>query len=145
MENMVKLAQEFVAEEGLTMKNALNYSGLGMSKTAGQIAEIVSGVGFADHPYSPDRQRLMAEILGEVMFYWHVLASTLEIAPEEIIAEYIATYENTRVTAAKEKISIVDMMEMRKYVKNAVGAHNEREVERKKDNEEKRKRRESLL
>jgi len=115
---MENLAKRFLTEEGLSLQNALVYGGLGLSKTSGQISEIVAGVGFADHQYSHERQKLVAEILGEMLFCWQVLASTLDIiSPEEIEAEYINIYETMRQLHTKEKVTIQDMMEMGRHIK----------------------------
>ena len=144
MENLEHVVQEFLTEEGFQLKNALAYAGLGITKTTGQASEIISGVGFSGQQYGPDRQVRMAEILGEMLFYWHVLASTTEIPYEEIIAQYIAAYEATKVTSKEplHKISLQDMMDMRKHVKAGALA---RDIDRELDNREKRKSREKLL
>ncbi|MCL2846197.1 MAG: hypothetical protein FWE38_00735 [Firmicutes bacterium] len=143
MEQMENLVREFLTEEGMTLRNALAYAGIGMSKSTGQAAEIVGAVGFSESPYSPERQRRMAEILGEMLFYWHVMASTLDVPFEEIIAEYISSYEATKVKVPREKITLQDMMEMRKHVKANV--FDEMEAKREIDNKEKKKMREQML
>ncbi|MCL2755460.1 MAG: hypothetical protein FWE45_00190 [Firmicutes bacterium] len=141
MENIEKLVNEFLGDEGFNLRNALAYGGMGLSKTTGQANEIISGVGFAEQQYSRDRQIRMGEILGEMLFYWHVLASTIEMPIDEIIAQYVSSFEATRVTLAKDKVTIQDMMEMKKHVKASVLA----DLERSKDNNEKKKVRENML
>ena len=139
MENLVR---EFLANEELSLKNAMAYGGFGLSKTSGQVNEIVSGIGFADQQYSPERQGRMGEILGEMMFYWFVMATTLEVPFEEIIHEYIASYEAIKAKMAQEKgnITLQDMMEMRKHVKPGVI-----QAERERDWRTKKKTRERMM
>ena len=118
---MSKMVADFLVEEEFDIKNSLAYAGLGLSKTTGQINEIITGIGFGGAPYSADRMRKMAEVLGEVMFHWHVLASTLEIPFDEIIAQYVASFQMTRSsTIGDRRITIQDMMDMKKYVKAGV-------------------------
>jgi len=137
------LARDFLSDENLSLTNSLAYAGLGMSKVTGQANEIISGVGFAGYQYSPDRQKRMMEILGEMMFYWHVLATTVaEVGSvEQIIEQYINEFEAVKVKIAHGKITIQDMMDMGKYVK--AGAL--RDIELKRDAEEKAKAREQIL
>jgi len=142
---MEKLVRQFLTEEDFTLKNALAFAGLGLSRTIGQANEIISGVGFAGQQYSHERQDIMSEMLGAMLFYWHVLASTLESkSPSEIESEYIAAYEATRVKVDQQEqdgITIVDMMEMRKHIKPGAIL----EAERKADWEAKKKRREQMI
>ena len=141
MKHMETLAKRFLTEEGFSLQNALAYAGMGMAKTTGQASEIIAGVGFGDVQYTPERQKRMAEILGEMLFHWQVLASTLDImTPEEIEGEYINAYEVTRNLRAKEKVTIQDMMEMGRHVKQDAIEHL-REV----DNISKQKVRENLI
>lgn len=145
MEQLEDLVQRFLKEEGFSLRNALAYAGLGVSKTAGSANEIIAGVGFVGHQYSPDRQTRMSEILGEMLFYWHVLASTLEIPFPEIIEEYMHSYEAIRAKLQKDKITIQDMMDMGKFVKPAALAQSEHDLAREVDWTEKRKKREKLM
>ena len=141
MKHMESLAKHFLTEEGFSLQNALAYAGMGLAKTTGQASEIIAGVGFGDHQYTPDRQKRMAEILGEILFHWQVIASTLDIiSPEEIEGEYINAYEVTRNLRQKEKVTIKDMMDMGRHVK-----HDALEQMREKDNNEKQKVRESMI
>jgi len=143
---MEKLVREFLTEEDFTLKNALAFAGLGLSRTIGQANEIISGVGFAGQQYSHERQETMSELLGAMLFYWHVIASTLETkSPSDIESEYISAYEATRIKVSEheqeEGITIVDMMEMRKHIKPGAIL----EAERKADWEAKKKRREQMI
>jgi len=138
---MENLAKRFLTEEGFGLQTALAYAGMGLSKTTGQANEIIAGVGFADHQYMPESQKRMAEILGEMLFCWQVLASTLDIiSPEEIEGEYINAYETLRQLHSKEKITIQDMMDMGRHIKPEA-LDQIREV----DNNFKRKMREDML
>jgi len=142
MDNIQKLVTEFLESENLSLLNKLAYAGMGFSKTTGQVSEIVSGIGFAEQIYSNERQKRMIELLGEMMFYWHVLASTVGVGHKKIIEEYINSYEAIKVKLGKnESITIQDMMNMKKFVK--AGAL--RDVERARDNEDKRRKRERMM
>jgi len=138
---MADLVNDFLTEEEFSLRNSLAYAGLGLSKVTGQVTEIVSGVGFAGQQYSAERQKRMADILGEMLFHWHVLATTVDgVGVEQIIEQYIAHYEAVREHLKQQRITIHDMMEMKKHVKP--GAL--REIERNRDNAEKKKIREKF-
>ena len=146
MIEMDNLVREFLTAEEMSLRNALAYGGLGVSRTSGQVNEIVAGIGFAEQQYSKERQVRMSEILGEMLFHWFVLASTLEIPFEEIVAEYIASYEQIQLKIAQEKgITLQDMLEMRKHVKPEALLRQTMEHEREKDWREKRKKREQMM
>ena len=117
MDSLEDLVERFLKEEGFSLKNALAYASLGLCKTTGHIGEITQGVGFAENQYSPELQIRMSEYLGEMLFYWHVLASTTSLSFHEIIEEYMHSYEAIREKLAKDKVTIQDMMDMRKHVK----------------------------
>ena len=118
MEHYEDMVQRFLKEENFSLLNSLSYAGLGLSKTTGQANEIITGIGFADNQYSPQLQIRMSEILGEMLFYWHVLALTTGMSFHEIIEEYMHSYEAIREKLVKDKITIQDMMEMKKHVKS---------------------------
>ena len=142
MKQLENLVRKFLAEEDFSLRNTLAYAGLGLSKTTGQASEIINGVGFAEQPYTRERQLKMAELLGEMLFYWNVLATTIDgIDIEEIVAEYVSSYEAIKNIAQDQRITIQDMMEMRKHVKP--GAL--RDLERAKDAEEKQRIRETMF
>ena len=142
MKNIENLVQGFLAEEEFSLRNSLAYAGLGLSKTTGLINEVVSGVGFSEQPYTKERQTKIAEVLGEMLFYWHVMASTVEgIKPEQIIDQYVASYEAMRSHLQQQKITIFDMMEMKRHVKSSAL----RDLERASDGIEKKKSRENIL
>jgi len=144
MHELEALAKDFLTDEGMSLRNALAFGGMGLAKTTGHASEIISGVGFSEQQYGPERQSRMAEILGEMLFHWHILASTLEIPYEEIIGQYLSAYEATRRTIHKDKgITLQDMMEMRKHVKSPIS--NEVDIKRELDWMEKKKQRTHLL
>ena len=147
MENLVR---DFLNSEELSLKNTLAYGGIGLSKTSGQICDIVSGVGFAGQQYSTERQTRVAEILGEMLFHVHVIASTIDMPISEISQQYINSYlaiQKTDINIVNEKedkITLQDMMDMKKHVKaEAIIKLNEKH--RASDNNEKRKQREDLM
>ena len=165
MEQIENLVREFLSDEGFTLKSALAYGGVGLAKVTGQANEIIGGVGFGQHQYGPERQARMGEILGELLFYWHVIATTVDIPFDEIIAQYVSSYEATRSPIAREKekpISLEDLMDMSRHVKKNDKAvmdflneldsansaqkepiyHDIREMERELDWKEKKRRRE---
>ena len=117
MEHFEDLVQRFLKEENFSLLNSLSYAGLGLSKTTGQANDIIAGIGFADNQYSPQLQIRMSEILGEMLFYWHVLALTTSLHFHEIIEEYMHSYEAIREKLVKQKVTIQDMMDMKKHVK----------------------------
>ena len=133
------VVRQFITDENFSLGNALTYAGLGLSKTTGSVNEIINGVGFGGQQYSPERMNRMAEVLGEKLFHWMVIASTLEISPEGIVAQYISSWEATRVKMAEEAgITLQDMMNMKRHVKPEA-------MMRYMDEEEKRRQREDLL
>ena len=169
MEQIETLVKEFLSDEGFTLKSALAYGGVGLAKVTGQANEIIGGVGFGHHQYGSERQARMSEILGELLFYWHVLVSTLDVPFDEIIAQYVSSYEATRNTVPREKekpISLEDLMDMSRHVKKQdkdskdkavqdflrelgstntkahLDFHHQQEVERELDWKEKKRRRE---
>lgn len=144
MKHIENLVNDFLNEEEFSLRNALAYAGMGISKTTGQANEIISGVGFAEQQYSSERRQRMSEILGEMLFHWHVLASTVDIPVDEIVAHYITTYEATRIKIAREKITLNDMMEMKKHVKKGALEYDDREIEREADSKLKKRFREQM-
>ena len=115
MENIVK---RFLVEEGYSLSQAMEYAAMTLSKTTGQVNDIASGIRFSEHQYTPERQKMMAEVLGEALFAWHVLATTLDgLLPEEIEAAYINAYEISRSLLAKQKVTLQDMMDLERHIK----------------------------
>lgn len=146
MKEMENLVKQFLYEEDFTLRNALAYAGLGLSKTTGMAGEIVNGVGFANQQYSEERQARMGEILGEMLFYWHVLVSTINTSPRDIVNQYLASWEATRVKLAQEAgITLQDMMEMKKHVKPEAMLKYAHEIEREEDWREKESERKKML
>jgi NTP pyrophosphatase (non-canonical NTP hydrolase) len=133
MKDIQNLVYKFMEREEVTLKQALLQASLGMCAKTGDIAEIVRGVVYNGYPYTEERKKRNAEHLGEVLFYWVMLASTCDISPEQIIDEYISAYiKRMKITkeeeieaekqreklmkegAAQAQASIVEML---KYVK----------------------------
>gem|GEM_PF-3251162 len=113
MKELQNLVFKFMEREQVTLKQALLQSSLGMCAKTGDVAEIVRGVVYNDYPYSEERKKRNTEHLGEMLFYWLMLASTTGSSPEEIMDQYIASYiqrnkivkdDELKVMAARDKI-----------------------------------------
>ena len=113
-----ELVYKFLSEEEFTIRNALAYAGVGLSKTTGACNDIIAGVGFSNHPYNDERKKAVAEHLGEMLFYWHVLASTTDVSPSEIVAQYMHSYRTkNNIEHEETKVSITELM---RHVKQQV-------------------------
>jgi len=137
MEELKGIVDKFMNEEDFTLRNAFAYAGIGLSKTVGSINGIIGGIGFSGNAYDDERKRFMAEHLGEMLFYWHVLASTTGVAFEDIIAQYIHSYRVTNNLKVDEQVNITELM---KHVKPEA-----RPSKAKEDAEQKKKWRDKLL
>ena len=138
--NIEQLVKKFLAEEQFTLRNALAYAGLGLFKTGGAISKVVTDIAFNAHSYNDERKKQVAEDLGEMMFYWHVLASTVDMAPDVIMQEFVNLYlVKNNVITDEMHISIKELM---KHMKKASKLE---EIERKKDEKLKRESREKLI
>ena len=133
MKDLQNIVYKFMEREQVTLKQALLQSSLGMCSKTGDVAEIVRGVVYSDYPYTDERKKRNAEHLGELLFYWVMLASTVGATPDEIMSQYIATYikknkltkeddikhlnkmMNDDQTKAQAQASIIEML---KYVKD---------------------------
>jgi len=133
IENLVK---KFLADEKFTLRNTMVYGGLGLSKTSGGLNDVVTDIAFNGHPYTEERKRQVAEQLGEMMFYWHVLALTCEISPDEIVQQYVNMYlvKNNQLSV-ELNASILELM---KHVKTNVKVSDD-EIKRKRDEEKKKR------
>lgn len=116
MKDLQNLVFQYMEEEELTLKQALLQASLGVTAKSGDIAEIVKGVVFAEHPYSDERKSQIAEHLGELLFYWLMLASTSDLSPTEIMSQYVASYIARRKKLEKGEIN-VSMLEMLQHIK----------------------------
>jgi hypothetical protein len=93
MDTSIKdIAEKFLKEENMPTMNALSFSSLGLTKSVGDIAEIAYGVGFSGHPYNDERKKEMAEFLGDILFYWHVLAITSGIPWQDIMQGWVSSW-----------------------------------------------------
>lgn len=110
MTDIEQMAKDFIEKEQLTLRNALSYGGIGVSKTSGDVNRVIFDVGFSNHPYSTDRKRHMAEYLGEMLFYWHMLARTCDISPEEISRQYVELYKIKNNMKSTDRVSFEEMM-----------------------------------
>lgn len=133
MKDLQSIVYKFMEKEEVTLKQALMQSSLGACAMTGDLAEIVRGVIYKGYPYSDERKKRVAEHLGELLFYWVMLASTTGMPPEQIIAEYISEYvQRTKIMSEEEyralknrdnlvredqKVAEASIIEMLKYVK----------------------------
>ena len=115
MKDLQNLVHKFMENEEVTLKQALLQASLGLSATAGDIAEITRGVIFNGYPYTEDRKKKNAEILGRMLFYWIMIASTTDVSPEEIQQQFITEY-NLKKNIHNEELR-ASIVELLKHVK----------------------------
>jgi len=92
--NTRDLAKKFLAEEKLTLRNALAYAALGLSEASGAISGIVTDIAFNGHAYNDERKGQMADLLGKVYFCSHILIGSTGYTPEEIDQRYVKFWLN---------------------------------------------------
>ena len=136
---MEELAQKFAREENMPLKSLLAYGGLGVGDAGGRINSIIKGIIFAGHPYSDERKTKMEEALGEMLFDWHLLATTLEVSPKEIAQKFVSMYL-VKGNKISEEVH-VSILEMMKHLKIEA----EELEKKKKDAKLKKQQREKLL
>ena len=107
MKDMQNIVYKFMEREQVTLKQALLQSSLGMCSKTGDIAEIVRGVVYNDYPYTEERKKRNNEFLGELLFYWVMLASTTGKSPEEIMNEYVSAYVKRMKITQKDELDIL--------------------------------------
>ena len=112
---MEDLAKKFANEAKMPLKSLLAYGGLGIGDAAGRVNSIAKGVIFAEHPYSADRKTDMEEALGELLFCWHVLATTVDATPAEIAQKFVNMYL-VKGNKISEDVH-VSILEMMKHLK----------------------------
>lgn len=103
MRDLQNLVYKFMERESVTLKQAMMQSSLGACAKTGDLAEIVRGVVYNNYPYTDERKKRVAEHLGELLFYWVMLASTTGYSPDQIMSEYIASYiQRTKLMTEEE-------------------------------------------
>lgn len=103
MRDLQNLVYKFMEREAVTLKQAMMQSSLGACAKTGDLAEIVRGVVYNNYPYTDERKKRVAEHLGELLFYWVMLASTTGYSPDQIMAEYISAYiQRTKLMSEEE-------------------------------------------
>ena len=91
MDDKIKeIAEAFLSEENVTIKNALQLATLGLTKSVGDIAELTYGVNYSQHPYNDDRKGQLADYLGYALLNWHILALASGYSGEEIGTRFAA-------------------------------------------------------
>lgn len=88
-----EIAEKFLKDENLPLKNALLLGTLGLTKSAGDIADLTYGINFNQHPYNSDRKNALTEYLGYALLNWHILAAAAEINGDEVIHRFAAEWE----------------------------------------------------
>ena len=91
-ESIKDIAEKFLKEENMPTSNALAFASLGLTRCVGDIAEIVYGVGFSKHPYNDERKKHISEVLGDILFYWHVTAITSGIPWQDIMQSWVSSW-----------------------------------------------------
>jgi len=103
MKDLQNIVYKFIEREEVTLKQALTQSSLGACAMTGDLAEIVRGVIYKGYPYTDERKKRVSEHLGELLFYWIMMASTTGFSPEQIISEYISAYiQRTKIMTEEE-------------------------------------------
>lgn len=103
MRDLQNLVYKFMEREAVTLKQAMMQSSLGACAKTGDLAEIVRGVVYNNYPYTDERKKRVAEHLGELLFYWVMLASTTGYSPDQIMTEYISAYiQRTKLMSEEE-------------------------------------------
>ena len=132
MKDLQNLVYKFMEAEQITLKQALLQSSLGMTSKSGSIAELTHGIVYKDYPYTEERKKRNMEQLGELLFYWVMLASTTGASPEEIMNQYIASYIQKNKLHKEDDLKLLakaleqndknkaqaSILEMLKYVKD---------------------------
>ncbi len=129
MEDKIKeIAETFLSEENITIKNALQLATLGLTKSVGDIAELTYGVNYSQHPYNDDRKNQLADYLGYAMLNWQILALASGFSGEEIGNRFAAEW----LTKHLGKASIKDLLKhLKPTAKQQEPATQEQQVDRK--------------
>lgn len=107
MDDKIKeIAETFLSEENISLKNALQLATLGLTKSVGDIAELTYGVNYSQHPFSTDRKSQLADYLGYALLNWHILALASGYSGEEIGNRFAAEW----LTKHLGKASIKDLL-----------------------------------
>lgn len=109
MKDLQNIVYKFMEKEEVTLKQALMQSSLGACAKTGDLAEIVRGVVYNGYPYSDERKKRVAEHLGELLFYWVMMASTTGQTPDQIMAEYISSYIKRNKIITDEELRLMSL------------------------------------
>jgi NTP pyrophosphatase (non-canonical NTP hydrolase) len=118
MDNSIKdIAEKFLKEEKLPIPDALAFASLGLAKSIGEIAEITYGVSFSGHPYNDERKKETAEVMGDILFYWHILAIVSGIPWQDVMQSWISAWLVKNKTMFPDEFHI-SIREMLKHMKS---------------------------
>ena len=101
-----EIAEKFLAEENIPTKTAILMASLGLSKNAGEVADIAYGINFNQHAYNEERQKQMVDYLGYIMLNWQILALSTGLNADEIANRFAAEW----LTKRTGKASIKDLL-----------------------------------
>ena len=109
IENLVK---RFLEDEKLTLRNSLAYAGLGLSKSSGEINEVVTDIAFNGHAFTDERKDQVSDALGDLMFYVHILAQQCDISLEDIVRRFINYFliKNNQQVETETTVSLTELM-----------------------------------
>ncbi len=113
MDNSIKdIVKKFLEEEDLPTNAKLMLGSLGLTKSTGNIAELVYGIKFSEHSFGEERRKNLAEFLGSALLNWYVLAEASGFEANEIVSMFCAEWQSKHKTT--ERVSIKDLL---KYLK----------------------------
>jgi uncharacterized protein YfbU (UPF0304 family) len=115
VETIKNIAQKFLDEENMSVTNMLSFASLGLARCVGDISEIAYGVGFSGHPYSDERKEMVAEVLGDIMFYGSILAISAGIPWQNIKDRWVAAWNVKNKSNLESRISILEMLKHMKH------------------------------
>jgi len=120
-----KIAKQFLEDGKFTLRNALAYAGLGLSKATGDINAITSGVAFNGYPYTSERKGVIEESVGELMFYMQILLDSCGSSFSTALQKYINLFLIKNKQLTKEMSASI--LELMKHVKD-VNVHDTKEL-----------------
>ena len=128
MNDQIKeIAEKFLKEENLPIKNALLLATMGLTKSVGDIADLAYGVNFSQHIYNDERKNTMAEYLGYALLNWYILALSSGVSADEITRRFANEWQTKHSTP-----SIKDLLKhLKKPLTQQENATQEQQIDRK--------------